>query len=191
MRRRSIEFLLILVFEAALPAYAQGSVGNIVVNGDFEDIVNHTFAPWHGHMFVVNGPSRAASGGNFAIAIDAPDPLYQDLLTTPGTVYELRFAFGGNDAVQINRGGLIVRWGNTTLASLPVLLSQEPSWRYYAYFEEATDTKTRLSFSSDGFPWIDDVSVVAVPEPTAFILLSVASTFFLLSSPRSKWAHKD
>jgi hypothetical protein len=71
--------LLFLLLCAGLSAYGQGTLGNIVANGDFEDIANFTFAPWHaGGGFVVDAghgdPYTAASGKNFAIANRCAQP---------------------------------------------------------------------------------------------------------------------
>ena len=159
---QSLLWTIALVILSAT-GYAQGSIGNIVVNGSFEDLADFTFAPWiGGGIFVVNEPGRAASGGNFA---QPGNDLWQDMTTTPGTVYQLRFAFGGNNARQLNREPMTVRWGNTDVATFPIEPVANPEWNYYTYTVEATAPTTRLRFVTTGFPYIDDVSVVLIPEP--------------------------
>jgi hypothetical protein len=173
--------LLILLHVAASVTYAQGTFGNIVVNGDFENYVDYfgydNFPPWRNWtQAVVYEASRAASGRNFMTGKGSvPGPLYQDLSTVPGTAYTLRFAFGGNETGQRNDGPMIVRWGNEEVARIPVMLlpSRDPVWRYFEYPVSATTATTRLSFDSASDPWIDDVSVRTVPEPTALSLISL------------------
>jgi hypothetical protein len=161
---------LLLLLCSGLSASAQGTVGNIVGNGDFEDLANFTFAPWRGGGgFVVyaghGDPYTAPSGTNFAIAGNTFNPLSQDLVTVPGTKYDLRFAYGGNDAQQQDRGPLKVLWGGTVVKTFPELLLNTPSWQYYDVLVQAITTDTRLTFSCTGYAWVDNVSAVAVPEP--------------------------
>jgi hypothetical protein len=185
--------LLILLHVAASVTYAQGTFGNIVINGDFE-IYDGNFPPWRNWTsMVVDEPGRAASGRNFANGKGSvPGPLYQDLSTVPGTAYTLRFAFGGNETGQRNDGPMIVRWGNEEVARLPVILlpSRDPDWRYVEYPVSATTATTRLSFDAAGYPWIDDVSVHAVPEPTALCLISLGLASSAWSRTKRRSARK-
>jgi hypothetical protein len=159
-----------------LTTLAQGVLDNLVQNGSFE-ASPPGISPW---VWVRNltfdvGSRQAADGTNFLMVSGA---VYQDIPTTMGREYLLRFAFGGDDAVQVNGGPMSVLWGNQTVATVPVDLASinAPRWRYLEYPVEAAGSTTRLEFSTlaaQAFPFLDDVSVVEVPEPGILRLLTL------------------
>jgi choice-of-anchor C domain-containing protein len=106
--------------------------------------------------------------------------IYQDLTTTPGQSYRLRFALAGNpaeDSQPIKIG--VVSWGDDEVGRF-TFDTTETSYTDmgFIYLEFAvvalTDT-TRLRFTSlNDTAWgpvIDDVSVATVPEPATLLLL--------------------
>jgi hypothetical protein len=122
----------------------------------------------------VNEPQRAAEGSNFAVVCGL---IYQDIATVPGLTYEVRFAFGGNEQEQQNRESLHVTWANQEIATIPVtpVPAASPQWRYLTYEVETENSTTRLGFTSypgQAFPYIDEVSIIVVPEPSVFSLLA-------------------
>lgn len=120
--------------------------------------------------------------------------IYQDLVTTVGKQYLLRFAMSaetvGCDGVFGPNGDKTasVSWGggavdNITLSSTVADLCRSESypleWTYFEYNLTATGAVTRLMFA-DNMPWItahgmglDDVSVTEVPEPSIIALLVI------------------
>jgi hypothetical protein len=173
----------ILLTLLALTATAQSSFergDNLVGNGSFESLsfspdVNLSPWQWSGCMsLVVNEPQRAAEGSNFAVVCGL---IYQDIATVPGLTYEVRFAFGGNEQEQQNRESLHVTWASQEIATIPVtpVPQQSPQWRYLTYDVVTENNTTRLGFTSypgQAFPYIDEVSVVVVPEPSVFSLFA-------------------
>jgi choice-of-anchor C domain-containing protein len=113
--------------------------------------------------------------------------LYQDLATTAGVKYTIRFALAGNAFGQDDKR-LEVLWDGAQIAD--VTFDQLPEhnhinmgWSYHQLMATASGSSTRLTFHSltgpmdsmAGFlswygPVIDDVSVEAVPEPSAALL---------------------
>ncbi|MHB8522252.1 MAG: hypothetical protein ACYDH9_16045 [Limisphaerales bacterium] len=193
----------VLLILLPLTAVAQGSFGsgeNLAHDGSFESA---SFGPpgpwrWSGCLeWVINEPQRAAEGSNFVVVCGL---IYQDIATVPGLPYELRFAFGGNEQEQQNLEPLHVRWGNQEIAAIPVtpVPHQSPQWRYLSFGVVAVNSTMRLGFTSypgQASPYIDEVSVVAVPEPSVFSLLAFItasrfgiSLFRLIVSPRGRRA---
>ena len=159
---------------------------NIVHNGSFES--GFTLSPWTtSGTGLFAGFEGAADGLNFA---DIGGFLYQDLATTPGLTYHLRFAMAGN----INWPGLITMetlWGNTIAAETtwnPAGHSiNNLGWIYTDIDLAADSSLTRLTFENPGAsnqqPFLDAVSVVVVPEPSAMSLL--AGLFLCMGATRA------
>jgi hypothetical protein len=107
---------------------------------------------------------------------DASSAVFQDVATTPATLYELTFAFSARPGVEDN--ALEIWWeGNlidTLTASGVDLLA--PDWQVITYQVLANTNSTRLEFGdvsvSDSFgTFIDGVSLTPVPEPQSLLLL--------------------
>jgi choice-of-anchor C domain-containing protein len=112
--------------------------------------------------------------------------VYQDLATTPGQKYLIRFALAGNPFGEDDKR-LEILWDDAQIADIVfdqnTQTSTDMGWLYKEVTAVAVDSSTRLTFHSltgamngnQGFqtyygPAIDDVSVTAVPEPTGLAL---------------------
>src|SRR5262245_33359332 len=95
----------------ALSAAGQGLSPNLVQNGSFESLGQSTWQNGAGSPpavdIVVAEPWRTPEGANF---IMAKSFICQDVPTVAGQPYLFRFAFGGNEREQSNRGPLRVIW---------------------------------------------------------------------------------
>jgi hypothetical protein len=148
---------------------------NLVQNGSFESL---SLTPWtQSGVGIFAGFGGAADGGNFA---NLGGYLYQDLVTTPGQTYDLRFAMAGN----INWPGLITMntlWGGNVVA----VTTWNPAghnidnlgWIHADVTLVANSSLTRLEFLNPGQfnqqPFLDAVSVTSVPDSsyTLFLLM--------------------
>jgi hypothetical protein len=188
----------LLIVAALLPCMsaAQGSSGggpNLVINGSFESPGSASGAidPWHSIRclsLLVAEPQHVADGSNCVIVCGA---IYQDIGVVAGMMYQLKFAYGGDDASQANLEPLTVTWGSQTVATLPVdpVSTQAPAWRYLSYDVLATGSNMRLTFSTlpdQAFPLVDNISLMQVPEPRVFTLLGIASLAGFAQSLRRK-----
>ena len=160
---------------------------NIVSNGDFEVLQlrpTPAFPPWqfsHGFDAFINEPGRVASGGNCVfIGGLAGGDMWQDLNTVVGQVYQFSFYERGDDPGQTARISLLnVSFGDQLVGSFTD--NNIPGWNYHAFTVVADSTVTRLDFQqasatigSYGYPGVDGVSVVAIPEPSTLYLVGTA-----------------
>jgi hypothetical protein len=175
--------------------------GNIVVNGGFETPVvtdfyydtydaGQSFTGWTVGQGAValytdqyNPPmSDVPYQGNQALQLASTQggngSIYQDLVTTPGTTYNLSFAFASNPfASEI--ASMTVAWGGATIASLSAAPSHDFTdlgWIVESYTVTASAGITRLEFTNTssgvglGLPQIDAVTASAVPEPSSLVM---------------------
>jgi hypothetical protein len=175
MRRPFSIALLVLTATASTGRLSAQST--IVFNGSFEDCCAgpdripgwDTFAP----VFV--GVMGAADGQNFAEINHPNGPLQQTLQTAPGQLYHLSFAVGGPGS---GTALAEVTWGNTLLGT--TIWTSETSgtgrygWIYGEYEALASSSSTRLQFDQNPLStmtyFLDDISVVQVPEPSSVAL---------------------
>jgi hypothetical protein len=153
----------------------QASAQNIVSNGSFETF-SATLTGWNtveGYGWE-SATTSAADGQSFAII---NGDIYQDLSTTPGQTYQLRYAVSG-----IGPGGIVTLqtyWGGNLVASTPFdtsgVSNENFGWIYVTNIVLATTSTTRLWFGNAGGlnasgPNLDDVSAVAFDAtPTSCI----------------------
>jgi hypothetical protein len=174
-------YCLVLLIAGSLCVKSFGIPINLVQNGSFESL---SLAPWTASKVgLFLGFGGAADGGNFA---GLGGFIYQDLTTTPGQAYDLRFAMAGN----INWPGQITMntvWGD----SLVDVTTWNPAghnienlgWIYSDIIVVATSSTTRLEFLNPGQlnqqPFLDAVSVTAAPVPdlASTLVLLLASMF--------------
>ncbi len=123
----------------------------------------------------IDGPLGSMS---FSGDEDASSAVYQDVATTPGEQYELRFAFSPRPGVAGN--DLEVKFDDIVIDTLTADGSSlsNTDWQYFTYTVTATSDSTRLEFGDVGpsdslGTFIDNVSLVAiVPEPAGLLLLT-------------------
>jgi hypothetical protein len=178
--RRKTNYLagyLGLLIAGSLCLSSSGIPINLVQNGSFESL---SLSPWtQSGVGLWMGFGGAADGANFA-GIDGY--LYQDLVTTPGQTYDLRFAMAGN----INWPGLITMdtlWGGSVVD----VTTWNPAghnmnnlgWIYSDVTLVASSSLTRLEFLNPGQvnqgPFLDAVSVTAVPDGSFTLFLMMIS----------------
>ena len=163
------------------PPSCGGTGQNIVTNGDFETpnagsswivySAGQTFGNWTVESGTVEhyGPVWKAANGSQSVDVTgvSAGALYQDLSTSPGQTYLLRFAMAGNPGGGPAIKQMEVWWGATKLDTLSFDVTghsdNNMGWVYHQYSVVATANATRLRFKSliDGVwgPTLDDVSV--------------------------------
>ncbi len=175
MKQRMMLLLVLGATFMALPSRAQTS---IVQNGSFEQ----GFTGW-GYTYnfgIAAGFPDAADGRNWA---EVYGTIFQNLPTTPGQQYDLRFALAGNFNIS-SPAVTDVLWGSANIGSV----SWNPAghninnmgWVWTDFIVTASTSTTLLTFENpyvgDGsgrIDRIDAVSVVAVPEPSSLLLLGL------------------
>lgn len=149
------------------------------------------------HGYAPSDPSLGAHSGIGSLDLAGYDfggGISQYLTTVPGLQYTLGFWSTAhpyhsdpNSFDQIN-----IQWGETSLS--PVIINYPEgagpaNWTYYQYDLVADSESTLLGFSTptrNGGPILDDISVTAVPEPSALALapLGVGLWYFFRRSRR-------
>jgi hypothetical protein len=185
MRLQSFKRALALGAVASLLNTGCFAQGNLVVNGGFEDL-------WNGWDWTVNVASvgflKAAEGERELIVYDT---IAQNIPTIPGQTYRLFFQLAGDNR-HIQTVEIAPQWGGTSLTPViwrPGGHSQEnPGWVTGQFDVVATSTSTRLTFVNPiertgdlpRLPFLDDVRLTEVPEPSTSWLL-VVGAFALLN----------
>jgi hypothetical protein len=164
--------------EQASPIVAcEVPTGNIVTNSSFEspnvpygmwgqgtsipgwqaaygkiEIQDHALGSWPAH-------------GSQHVELDAQGPsgIYQDLATTPGATYRLRFAFAARPGTGPSENVIGVVWDGQPVDTLTTGSS---TWVYYTYTVVASGATTRVQFNDLGVPstqgtFLDHVTVTA------------------------------
>jgi len=126
-----------------------------------------------------SGTWTAAEGLQWA-ELDANNSygIYQDIPTTPNTVYTLKFAFATRGDSTEQYDGVRILW-NGNLVDTIIRADRSgasTNWIYYTYTVIATGTLSRLEFQDAGAVsnsfggFLDDVSLV--PEPASLVALA-------------------
>ncbi len=175
---------------AALSAFALMAAGgaraavNLVENGDFDvDTPASSFWPLDWTLFrydpkfvvgdeigYVSGPNAA----NFGVStLSGFEILSQDIKTVPGKEYILSFDLAESGGDGKNSFGITLARGGPSL-----FLFDSPAFGFKDYLLTftATTSVTPISFTgADNGGWfaLDNVSVVAAPEPAAWALMLV------------------
>lgn len=143
--------------------------GNLVKNPSFEAIITSDWIGGNGgRPFTVapDGQSYAWTGG---------EPLSQDIPTTPGQSYRLRFVYANED--HLDDATLRVKFGNQQIALLGVPRFQW--WRPAEFILTASEAASRLEFlGNGGFVDIDQVSLLWLNDPPAIVTPPVAVTVY-------------
>ena len=157
-------FLLLLysaIFAECLEAQ------NIVKNGDFKAFNSVAYWDTPGFILIQGG------GVDDGAYVGFTQHLSQTLSTKPGQEYELKFSIRGYAEGVLQSGPLAlgVDWGSQSLGTFSVVNGSQ-TWITERLLVSASDTQTTLKFiSASGEPWLDGVSVVAIPEPSSLALL--------------------
>ena len=189
---RRIESLALTFVLLTIGVVHTAAAADIVQNSGFEEGLNNWVrTPNNDHSWFLtttnphSGTYDAYTGCVGATCI-TPDPssigawLYQNLTTTPGATYELTFAFAAGGTPNGMHDELQVLWG-TSGSPLTIVedLIDVGSTSYQVYTVSnllAASSSTRLEFlgrQDFGFQYLDDVSVVPVPEPGSAALLTI------------------
>jgi hypothetical protein len=185
-----------------------GSIaGNLVANCGFE---LGSFSGWslkgndvpgeEGNLYgVENGadpvdgisPNSGSNQAFFADLVANATTISQTLTTVAGGMYEVSFFLAQDTEPGLggapNSNELIASFGGTTLTSLTAIPVQ--GYTEYSFATTASSASSVLSFKIGndlGESLLDDVSVVATPEPSAWILLVTAIAMAGLAMRRAK-----
>lgn len=182
MRQKLRVALLVTLSVASMRA------ANIVTNGSFEDpdIPTGTYqlfssiSGWSlgsgSDIELQDNVAGSPFEGQQILELDstANSSIYQDLTTTLGN-YTLSFAFSPRPGTALN--SMQVFWAGSLLATVSESGTglTDNQWTVYNYNVTASETTTRLQFTSvgpsDSFgEYIDAVSVESVPEPASIWL---------------------
>ena len=176
MKNSSIVTVLSLSV-AAFAGSASAAV-NLVTNGDFS---TRTFAGWTSWGNSTNQsvyawePTGANFGLNYTGSADASGGIYQILSTVVGQEYTISFAISSDFTGRYN---VTAQFNNEMLLNLKdsgVYSNIAP--HTYSFTTVATKGQSDLRFgfmSTDGWVYLDNVSVTATPAPGAIALLGVA-----------------
>jgi hypothetical protein len=189
MARKTHELWLLTALLAGVAVHA--SAANIVADPGFENGIPNSYAGAMGNGWVVTagtgaicnavsqagcgnaGPARTGSQMGFLDWSDSFNTIAQTLATDVGQAYTISFWVFGDHANLLN-----VTFGGSTLFDGTVPATSD--YVQFTFVSSATSTTTVLAFSGQrtvaGVELLDDVSVSAssVPEPTTWLLTSVA-----------------
>jgi hypothetical protein len=154
---------------------------NIVQNGNFE-----SSGGWHlsGNGGAWYGYNGGADGGAFQ-GLDSLNlsPLYQDVPTTPDQSYTLTFYLRGSyPAGQSPPFEVNVFWNSQQVGSFALNVFSSDWWYDTLNVVGGPGSQSRLEFR-DPYPTfsaLDDVSLVAVPEPAALALFGTSAGIMLV-----------
>jgi hypothetical protein len=149
---------------------------NLVQNGNFDEGL--TVWDWTYNFGIAGGVPYAPVGVDFGMVYGT---LSQNLPTVPGQSYQFQFAMAGNPN-DSSIAVLDVFWGGQTIA----VTSWNPAghsynnnlgWEWFDMNVTASTSSTVLAFDnpnvgSEDIPYLDGISVEAVPEPGCVWLFS-------------------
>jgi len=138
------------------------------------------------------------SGNTVAILDGGQNPMFQSFPTVPGITYEVDWGMrlpdlGGNGVPIVGDSTTGPGELNVNLNGQFVqdLVQNRSTWNFYAMDFVATETSSQLSFSIPEYIWInnnfqrsasiflDNVSAIAVPEPSVCGMLLVGSVLLV------------
>ncbi|HBG29010.1 MAG: hypothetical protein A2Y10_06725 [Planctomycetes bacterium GWF2_41_51] len=177
---------------------------NIIVNGSFENppLINPaasynsgaTFGNWtviKGDIELINGYWLDAQGIQ-SLDLNGINPggVKQVVSTVANQWYKLRFAMAGNTYVAATTMDMEVYWNGNVVDTCHFNTAgytwSNMGWTYFEYNVKAVSSSTELRFESistaysNAGPALDDVSLVAIPEPVtvSFLGLGIGALLF-------------
>ena len=156
----------------AVPSTCDAIAGNLVANCGFE---TGNFSGWtqtgNTGFTGVDGNPHSGAFAAFAGPVGSEGFISQTLSTTAGTLYNIGVWFAPDGGTPSD---FDIEWNGAAL--FHVVNPAASGYRFVS--ETATGTGSdvlTISFRDDpGFIFVDDISVVAVPEPSSLALLGVA-----------------
>ena len=178
---------------------SSGAAGwQVVTSGSATGSITGADAPG-----LVNSMYTAAHSGHLGAAFGSINTLYdrslqQAISTTPGGLFELHFWLLNPDpAATVNLfsvkwGGVEVRPIGTPAVGTNWVITPGTVWTEYVVPNlTASSATTTLSFSavnSGWYTWLDDVTIVSVPEPATSGIFAVGTFGLTLLRRRSRVA---
>lgn len=172
-----------------LCASKSGAAPNLIINGSFEE----GFAGWQGTWGYYENSPNPVSGRVVGVLTDISHSsvgrtMYQNVPTVPGQMYQISFALRLPDLFEIAPGIFIpvvgessggsttisLRLDQNQIAAIPV--TNRDTWNFYSYNFTAADSNTEVYFfnpSVRAWPFIDAVTLTAVPEPQALVVVGL------------------
>ncbi len=154
----------------AAPSVCDAIAGNLVTNCGFE--TSDTTGWVDSGNFVASNFDTGQNSGDYSLqfgCVNGYCTTSQDIATTAGGIYAFSFFFASDGGLP---NGMVVSFDGVQVLNAP---NQGAfGWTEYDYTVTASPSLTTVSFSGYNNPsWqgIDDVSVVAAPEPASLLLL--------------------
>jgi hypothetical protein len=190
---------LLLIVLAGLITNAQLNAQGLLINGGFNaqgfpypNDLNSILAPWHWSGSIAytwandgptNGPGTTLDSGGMVGFGDGS--IFQQVATTPGLTYALTIT--AHSRGTTSGTWLQPLWNGV---ALPRDFAQYFEWTSTTYDIQATANSTLITImpapNNQGPTWIDSVSLVVIPEPSAICLIVAGCGFFLANL---KWRH--
>lgn len=130
--------------------------------------------------------------GVYALFIGCADTVCstsQSIATNPGQSYTFSFEYGSDGSIP---NEFVVNFGNVEVfRRLDDEFDSTPGFTHESFTVVATGTTTNVEFSGsnrDGYLALDNVSVVAIPEPGALALLLAGVAGFGVNRRRRRSA---
>lgn len=197
--------LVSLAMVAALAA--SGSASAMIINGGFEDpdIPGGSFGlfpsitGWSASTGVIEIQDNVAGSpfeGDQFLELDSTSPsmVFQDVAgLTAGNSYALSFAFSARPNTSVPLDNVLsVKWDGVEIFN-DQAMTINPVWTVYSIMVTASAATNRLEFA-DVSPqqlisfgvYVDDVRLVAAPEPGALALLGLGLAGLGLARRRSR-----
>jgi hypothetical protein len=193
MLRTTSTRLLVFAFCLVLTGSAKGV--ELINNGSFEtdDFTGWTVEGMPGTLFEVTDFWGHAGTHSvvFAGLESHNDRISQIAPTASGKQYVLDFWVnnGSDGNLGVGEDGLAVFWEGAAAFNISPLPAQLNTWLNYTLNVTATSNGSELKFHGFDAPfaiYLDDISLTAVPEPNALLLLAVGITGVAMRARRRR-----
>ncbi len=165
------------------------------------------FGGWDGTYGLYSGPMNPpALSGNTVADLDGGEPaMYQSFTTIPGVTYQVSWGrrlpdLDGNGIPIVGESTLGPGMLNVNLngQNIQDFVQNRTTWNFYTVDFVATGTSSQLSFNVPEFilvgssfqrsesVFLDNVSAIAVPEPSVLGLLAIGTGAILVRRRRHR-----